>query len=215
MSDKYITTRLVLTRKLENVLDSLKRLNQMTYQALSNTLMSLTVHNDYSTQLIENIYAEVYEQSIQTEQEAYNILTLQQPMIKDLRFIVGVIKIAYIYKNIVDTCLSISYINPDASKDQTGDIRELTNIFQNLLIIHEDMLNLLTVYSNSIFHETVTKITNNQTDLDIFNKQVLELSTDKQCLLNTLNIAKYIEYINNYTLTITRQIYFIHTGKRK
>ena len=93
-SSPHLTTRLTLTRELNNLKDGILSIGQDCCQIIALMVSAFSLSSELLEDKVTEIYQRVQKQADQLENQCFAILSLQQPLLKDLRLVVGALRIS-------------------------------------------------------------------------------------------------------------------------
>ena len=213
-----MTTRTTLRRDLADLKQKVYLLGEKCIEIsdLYNSLLE-----SYSNNLEERLFeitSEVKKDSKELNDQCFLVLTLQQPLIKDLRFVIGSLQIILNFDKIADFYSSILSLTSDVNILEPMIKEQLTKMAK---CTQELLKSCLTLYlsSNLSTHETSSKLFAEINYLhDILYKHILkELALDSgkkaQIEAQLLATIRSLEKIADLTLNISEQVTYIIIGK--
>ena len=213
-----MTTRTPLRRDLADLKQKVYLLGEKCLETscLYNTLL-ITYSNDLEKRLID-LTKEIKKESKDLNDQCFLVLTLQQPLIKDLRFVIGSLQIILSLEKIVDQYLSIIPIISEVSildKKQKEDFIDMAEK------VYELLKTALMLYLSSNLN-TIDKIYKSFSEInylhDLQYKLILkgvayETGEKAQIKAQLLATIRTLEKIADLILSIAEQSSYIILGK--
>lgn len=217
-NNPYLTTRVTLTRELNRLRQNVFLIGEDCCKALSLTISSFTV----SSELIENKVNETFSQVNQfadaLENDCLTVLSLQQPLLRDLRLVVGVLRISNYLTRIADYSARLVKLSSLIENKELIPT-ELIAISENCQIMLADVLKAFNSGSISLALELVKK----DEDINLlhdtsFQKLIRRMNKESAELVqvdaNLLTCIRYLERIGDVIAAIAKEVYFIYSGKK-
>ena len=217
-NNPYLTTRITLTRELNRLRDNVCQTGQDCCQALALAISSFSVSSD----ILENKTAEFARKvALATdilENDCFTVLSLQQPLLRDLRLVVGVLRISNHLTRIAaysERLVGISCALPD--KKMIPD--ELIAIAETCQLMLSDVLKAFSSGSASMALELVKK----DKDIDLlhdssFQKIIKRMTKEGADLVaidaQLLTSVRLLERTGDLIAAIAKEVYFIYSGKK-
>lgn len=161
---------------------------------------------------------EVDEMEIDIEEECLKILALHQPVARDLRLLVAIIKINSELERIADMAVSIAMRVQTISKDATLafniDYSPMSSAVQSMLKISLDAL----VSENADLARQVF-IEDDEVDVmhnQVYKKVVRQMNTEPghaACLLNLYLLSRHLERIGDRATNIAEEVIYLVEGE--
>ena len=161
---------------------------------------------------------EVDEMEIDIEEECLKILALHQPVARDLRLLVAVIKINSELERIADMAVSIAMRVQTISKDPTLsfkiDYSPMSSAVQSMLKMSLDAL----VSENADLARQVF-IEDDEVDAmhnQVYKKVVRQMNTEPghaACLLNLYLLSRHLERIGDRATNIAEEVIYLVEGE--
>lgn len=223
MSEKKshsLSSRVILSSNLDTMQKDLIFLGQNTAQCIALAHASVQVPNDYLLEQSINIKNNIHDISTKAEKQAFVTLTLQQPMIKDLRFVLGFLKIVTKFDDITSYCKEIIEISTNIHNTEyiSSDLYLLS---ENLELLFQDVLSTFQTTSTELIEKLIKKAQDNQLLIDkvkqeAINKLILPQQDNIYIddLSKILSITSLEDKIKEKILSILYEVYFIHTGEK-
>lgn len=213
-----MTTRTPLRRDLSDLKQKVYLLGEKCIE-ISDFYNSML--EDYSTTLdnrLKNLSDEVRKESKELNDQCFLVLTLQQPLIKDLRFVIGSLQIVLNLEKITEQYTSTLSLITDVNILEISIKEKLIKMARNV----QELLRLaLTLYlsSNADFSHNIERIFPEINYLhDFLYKQILnkvgeEAGQKAQIEAQLLAIIRTLEKIANLILNTVEQVNYIIIGK--
>lgn len=215
-----MTTRTPLRRDLADLKQKIYLLGEKCIEIsdLYNSLLESYSSNLESS--LNDIAQEVKKESKELNEQCFLVLTLQQPLIKDLRFVIGSLQVVLNLEKITEQYTS--------TLSQITEVNVLQPKLKEVLIkmsnkVQEFLKGSLTLYLSSTleYAEGVTKTFSEISLLhDMLYKQILnevakESGEKAQIEAHLLSTVRSLEKISDLTLNITEQVKYIIFTKPK
>ncbi|MDX1920130.1 MAG: phosphate signaling complex protein PhoU [Candidatus Caenarcaniphilales bacterium] len=217
-NNPYLTTRVTLTRELNRLRQNVFVIGEDCCQALAFTVSSFTVSSQVIENKVNEIYTKVNQFSDSLENDCLTILSLQQPLLRDLRLVVGVLRISNYLTRIADYSARLVRLS-GLIEDKSLVPSELVTISENCQIMLSDVLKAFNSGSISLALELVRK----DEDINLlhdtsFQKLIRRMNKESADLVqldaNLLTCARYLERIGDVIAAIAKEVYFIYSGKK-
>lgn len=215
-----LSSRVILSKNLETLRKDLIFLGQNTAQCLALAHASVQVPNDYLLEQSINITSNIHELSNKAEKQAFITLTLQQPMIKDLRFVLGFLKIVTKFDYITNYCKEIIQISNNIHNTEYIS-QDLYLLSENLELLFQDVLETFQTTSTELIEKLIKRNQDNQLLIDkVKQESIGKLIVPQQDniyiddLSKILNIVSLEDKIKEKIFAILCEVYFIHTGEK-
>lgn len=163
---------------------------------------------------------EVDELNIKIEEKCINLIALQQPMARDLRFITAVLKIITDVERIGDHCVDIAKFGKQIMDKPLFkplvDIPKMADLVRKML---RDALQAFVQRDP----EKIKQIVQDDDEIDhlhkyLFNELVDFMERDAKLVKQAvylLLMTRYLERIADHTTNICERIYYMETGEIK
>ncbi len=215
-----MTTRTPLRRDLADIKQKVYSLGGKCIEVsdLYNSLIEF--HSQNLENRLIDITHEVNKESKELNEQCFLVLTLQQPLIKDLRFVIGSLQIVLNLEKTTDQYLStiqlIPTINLIDEKIRTN-LLSMANKVKDLL--SSALTNYLSLNTNSIkqISDSFSEVTylHNVIYKQIL-KEVAETSGEKaQVEAQLLSTIRALEKVADITMSISDQINYIIIGSNE
>ena len=215
-----MTTRTVLRRELSDLKQKVYLLGEQCIEA-SNLYNSLVeTYSDKLQERFNELIKEIKSESKNLNEQCFLVLTLQQPLIRDLRFVMGTLQVVLNLEKIVDGYFSTANLLTDIYLLQESSKNNLT---QMLLKVCELIKASLTLYLSSNLE--LTKLSSQlYSEISYFHdltyKQVLndvskEHGQKAQVEAQMISVIRMAEKISDYALNIIEQVNYIILGNAR
>lgn len=214
-----MTTRITLRRDLSDLKQKVYELGEKCIEVsdLYNSLL-----DNYSSSFanrLEDLKIEIKNECKNLHDQCFLVLTLQQPLIKDLRFVIGSLqtvinleKITEQYINASIILSSFNLIQDDIQSDFIQLSSQLQELLKNSLLIY---LSCNITASDSIYklHSQINVLH------DLLYKKVLnqiakEMGEKAQIEALFLSTIRTLEKISDLTVNIPEQVSYIIEGRK-
>ncbi|MDX1917990.1 MAG: PhoU domain-containing protein [Candidatus Caenarcaniphilales bacterium] len=214
----HLSTRITLTRELNQLVDLVSHAGQECFVALALSVSSLSIDASQIEQQVASIAEKVQLESAQLEKNCFTILTLQQPLLKDLRLVIGVLRMSPQFTRVAVYALRLVALS-NLIQDKNLVPAELITISENCQLMLKDVLYAFKSGSAALAYELVNK----DHEIDFlhdtsFKKIIQRIASDRKDLIEVdaqlLTIVRLLERIGDTVANISKEVYFIHSGKR-
>lgn len=213
-----MTTRTPLRRDLADLKQKIYLLGEKCIEIanLYNSLFEVYSQN-LEKSLIDTVN-EIKNESKELHEQCFLVLTLQQPLIKDLRFVIGslqivlnLVKISEQYSTSISLIQEVNILRQKL-KD---DLIKMSNKVHNLLKIS---ITLYLSFNLDMIDKTINSVSEINYLHDILYKQILnevaqEGGHKAQIEAQLLSIIRSLEKVSDLTLNIIEQVKYIISGK--
>jgi len=161
---------------------------------------------------------EIDEMEIEVEEECLKILALHQPVARDLRLLVAIIKINNELERIADIAVNIAKrvqtINKDSSLTFTIDYQPMAGLVQSMLKMSLDSLVMEDAdLARRVFlrDEEVDQLRN-----QAYKSVMRELNIEpghSACLVNLYLLARHLERMGDRTTNIAEEVIYLVEGE--
>lgn len=213
-----MTTRTPLRRDLADLKQKVYILGEKCIEIsdLYNSLLE-SYSNKLEERLID-ITNEVKKESKELNDRCFLVLTLQQPLIKDLRFVIGSLQIVLSLEKSTEYYLStISLLSgvPIIKAEIKEYLKKMANVVTELL---KASLTLYLSFNLDSANETTKLFSEINYLHDLLYKQILkevahESGEKAQIEAQLLSTIRSLEKISDLIANITEQVYYIIVGK--
>ena len=213
-----MTTRTPLRRDLADLKQKVYMLGEKCIEIseLYNSL--LENYSDNLENKLIDITNEIKKESIELNDQCFLVLTLQQPLIKDLRFVIGSLQIVL---NLEKTSEQFSSTLPLITNVSILESTEKEQIIQMGKKVQEMLKSSLTLYLSANINsanDVSTSFSEVNYLHDLLYKQILkEVGSEKgqkaQVEAQLLGAIRSLEKVADLALSITEQVKYIIIGK--
>lgn len=214
----HLTTRITLTRELNRLRDNVAAIGEECCQSLAFAVSSFSVSSEILEEKANDIAKRVELASDNVENDCLTILSLQQPLLRDLRLVVGTLRISNHLTRIGNysaRLIGISGLIPD--KSLIPD--ELITIAETCQLMLTDVLKAFSSGSSPLALELVKK--DKQIDLlhdSSFQKIIKRMTREQADLVEIdaqlLTSVRLLERSGDLIAAIAKEVYFIYSGKK-
>lgn len=163
---------------------------------------------------------EVDQLNIKIEEKCINLIALQQPMARDLRFITAVLKIITDVERIGDHCVDIAKFGKQIMDEPL--FKPLVDIPKMADLVRKMLRDALQAFVQRDLKK-IKQIVQDDDEIDhlhkyLFNELVAFMEQDAKLVKQTvylLLITRYLERIADHTTNICERIYYMETGEIK
>jgi phosphate transport system protein len=217
-NNPYLTTRITLTKELNRLKDGILQIGNVCCQGLGISISSFTVNSKIFETKIEELFKGVQDSAEGLEHDCLTILSLQQPLLKDLRLVIGSLKILSHLTRIASYSRRMVKIL-STIEDKTLIPPELRTIAENCNIMLSDVLKAFQSGSTELAHELVMKDKENDLLHDAsFKTLIKRITEDKEELVemdaHLLTSVRFLERTGDLIASIAKEVYFIYSGRK-
>ncbi|MDJ0626461.1 MAG: PhoU domain-containing protein [Candidatus Caenarcaniphilales bacterium] len=217
-NNPYLTTRITLTRELNRLKESVFNIGESSCQCLSMVVSSFTVYSDFLESKSIETYKSVSNSSEIVENDCLTILSLQQPLLRDLRMVVGVLKIASYLTRIASYSSKLVKIS-GMIEDKSLIPSELITIAESCQLMLSDVLKAFNSGSVELALELVKKDEQIHLLHDSSLQKIIKRMTKEKAELveidaQLLTSVRLLERIGDSIASIAKEVYFIYSGKK-
>lgn len=213
-----MTTRTALRRDLADLKQKVYFLGEKCLELSDLYNLLLENYSEKMSEKLFNISDDIKNTSKELNDQCFLVLTLQQPLIRDLRFVIGSLQIVLSLEKISEQFLSSQELLTNITIFKTG-IKG--NVVRMANLIHDLLQNSLTFYLslNSETNISTNKIVTEISFLhNLLYKEILkELGKDSgekvQVEAQLLSNIRSVEKISDLALNINEQVNYIIIGK--
>lgn len=210
----------IIIKEIESLREKLLRMGSIVEKMLHKTLDSLKMRDLNLAQEVIETDKLVDDYNWNIENQCLKILSLHQPVAKDLRTITATMKIIKDLERIGDYSVDIAKFASSLLRYSfeipLSDIISLASLVEKMVketirIYSEpdlDKLEELSSYYNFIFQK-YQEISNELLE-EIYKNPILT-----QQIIQLIMISRYLERISDHTTNIIELIFYIETGERK
>lgn len=209
-----------LRRAIDKLMEQLISLSALVEDSVKRAVQSLEEgDSQLANQVIEDDKI-IDHKEIDIEEECLKIFALHQPVARDLRFLVAVLKINNDLERIGDLAQNISKHSVRILKKPLLE----KNLNRNILEIYNKVLPMLKDSLDSIVNldaDTANKILEADNEVDRLHRgfaqemvQEIKKNPDKiESLIHYLHIARHLERIADHTTNIAEDIIYLTKGE--
>ncbi|RLG73137.1 MAG: phosphate transport system regulatory protein PhoU [Methanobacteriota archaeon] len=213
----------LVREKYLEALENLKReaidLGNLVHESMEKSVQALVDGDAKLADVIIKKDPQIYKLGAEIEDKAIQLIALQQPMAKDLRFIVTVLRMVGDLERIGRYSMHIAEIAKEPIR------KSLTIRLHQLNHMAATSLNMLNMVLNSLVEnkiETLSKLSEMDDEVDkayneVFERIVAGVREDPAAIrtgLNLLLVARYLERIADHACNIAERLTFKKTGER-
>lgn len=212
-----------LHREIERVRDDFLSLGNAVMDRVKQACSVIKSGDEEVIDYLINSDHEIDEKEIELEEECLKILALHQPVARDLRFIITVIKVNNEVERIADYAVKIAKRVRTIVKDadivcSSIDYQDMADKVINMLKMSMDAL----VQYNSELAHKVFILDDEVDDLqkqayqkirENLDYQESESSESADCLLNMLLLARHLERIGDRSINIAEEVIYLVEGE--
>jgi phosphate transport system protein len=209
-----------LRRAIDQLMEQLISLSALVEDSVKQAVQSLEEGNSQlAHQVIEDDKI-IDHKEIDIEEECLKILALHQPVAKDLRFLVAVLKINNDLERIGDLAQNISkhsirILNKPLIENTFN--RSILDIYNKVLVMLKDSLDSIV----NLDADTANKILSADNEVDRLHRgfaqeMVEEIKKDPdkiETFIHYLHIARHLERIADHTTNIAEDIIYLTKGE--
>ncbi len=213
-----MSTRTPLRRDLADLKQKVYLLGEKCIEVsnLYNSLLD-TYSNSLEERLID-ITNEIKKESKELNDQCFLVLTLQQPMIKDLRFVIGSLQIVMNLEKVTEYYSSTMSILPGIhilKNEINSHLKKMSSLVTDLL---KTSLTLYLSFNLDLTKETSKVFSEINFLHDLLYKQVLkevaqESGEKAQIEAQLLSMIRTLEKISDLVISLIEQVHYIIVGK--
>ena len=204
--------------ELEKLKTNLLSLSSVVERALNKAVLSV---RNSDTELAKEVLAAdhvIDQHEVEVEEQCLAILALHQPVAKDLRFVIAVLKINNDLERIGDLAVNISERTIFLKKQPPIEIPfDFVNMSQKAVTMLKKSLDAFINMDLRLAH----KVWESDDEIDEMNRQVYDkvYSTIKshpnqvEALIHYLSISRHLERIGDYATNICEDVIYMAEGK--
>ncbi len=213
-----LTTRVTLTRELNQLKESIASIGDDCCQIISLAVSAFSVSSEILEKKVDELNKKVATEADALENHCFTILSLQQPLLKDLRLVVGTLRISAHLIRIASyssRLVNISGQVPDKSSIPT----ELLTIAESCQLMLKDVLQAFNSGSTNLALELIKK----DKEIDLLHdtslqKIIRRMSTEGAELVQIdaqlLTSVRFLERTGDTIAAIAKEVYFVYTGQK-
>jgi phosphate transport system protein len=213
----HLTTRVILTRELNILKESVISIGYDCCQLLALTVTSFSIYEDFIEVHVKELYNKIYFSADQLENRSLTVLSLQQPLLKDLRLVIGVLRISTQLTRLASYAARLVNI-AGSTPNKAAIPSELITIAENCQLLLTDLLKAFDTGSISMALDLIKK--EKQIDLlydSSFQKIIKRMNSEGVLLqqeAQMLTSARFLERIGDTLASIAKEVYFIYSGQK-
>lgn len=212
-----MTHQITFQREIDKVKKKFMVLGSMVEDRLQKTSLAMQTKNHDLLQEIVASDWEVDEMEIEVEEECLKILALHQPVARDLRLLIAIIKINNELERIADNAVNIAQrvqiISKNASEVVTVDYQPM---FGKVLAMFTLGLDSLVTEDGDLARKIFVKDEEiNQLRNEAYRKVIRTLDAKPghaKCLVNVYLLARHLERIGDRVKNIAEEVIYLVEG---
>lgn len=213
-----MTTRITLRRDLSDLKQSIYELGEKCIEISSLFNSIQTNYNQDLEDQLKELIKEIKIESNKLHEQCFLVLTLQQPLIKDLRFVVGSLqvvisleKIADLFLVLLSTVDSTSFINRVIHQHFLDIGAQLENLLKSSLMMY--LSSNITIQKNIDTSRNIINASNDLIYKNILSGIGSSTGEEAQIQAKLLSTLRILEKLTDLIINITEQTIFIVRGK--
>lgn len=214
-----MTTRTTLRRDLADLKQKVYELGEKCLEVSELYNMLLENYSNSTEEKLKSISEEVTNESKNLHDQCFLVLTLQQPLIKDLRFVIGSLQIVL---NLEKVCEQYRLALSVISEINTVGANFNKNFSEMAAKVQELLRTSIMLYlSSSTDSNEKIKAASAEINLlhDVMYKNILNevanASGEKaQVEAQLLSVIRSLEKISDLTISMTEQVSYINAGNK-
>lgn len=215
-----MTTRTPLRRDLADLKQKVYELGEKCIEVSDLYNLLLESYSDKLENRLRDTTNVIKKEGKELNDQCFLVLTLQQPLIKDLRFVIGSLQIVLNLEKIIDHYFSTLSLISDVSVLEVSFKEQLLKMAKK---VHELLRHSLTLYLSSnlnSYQETSKTFSEINYLHDILYKQILkevavESGQKAQIEAQLLASIRSLEKTADLTLSIAEQVKYIIVGTKQ
>ena len=196
-------------------------LGELSCEALQIMRTALSVSSEILPSRIKELAEKVSMLAIHTENQAFLILSLQQPLLKDLRLVIGVLKISHQFTRIVNYCIRLVDLS-ESHTDRDTVPAEFLALGENCQSMLKDVITSFKLGSTEMAAQLANKDHENDVLHDTsFQKVLRKIQTTNvgegvpiEISANLLTMMRLLERTGDIIAVIAKEVYFMYSGQR-
>ncbi len=215
-----MTTRTPLRRDLTDLKQKVYSLGEKCIEVseLYNSL--LENYSDNLKERLTDISKEVKKESKDLNDQCFLVLTLQQPLIKDLRLVIGSLQIVLNFEKITEQYLSTLSLLSDVNILEESIKNQFITMSKKVQDLIKTALTLYLSANINQSEEALKRISEISCLHDILYKQILKEVGEKsghtaQIEAQLLATIRSLEKVSDLTINIIEQVKYIILGKNE
>jgi len=195
-----------LEKRLDKILEEILEMHNLAKRS-AEACLSAASGDEKSKIEVVRIEKETDVLETEIDFDCTSVIALFQPVAKDLRFVLGMIKISSSYERIADLTQEIGMY--DVSLPE-----EFFEIQGIILKIFDRLMEFYKGNSENLKEDLICL----DDELDLFYSDFIEKISEKECLVrevvDVILIARHLERIGDLLLKIGQRLIFIEKGRR-
>lgn len=210
----HLSTRVTLTRDLSNLKDKVERLGGLSSEILALCISGVSIPEKFLVDRIPDLCVKSEEIAQNIEKYAFTILSLQQPLLKDLRFVIGSLKISSEFMKISTSAKELVNAIFESLPD-TKTRPELISLLETLGGKFQDALFALSENSSELANKTFSGMLENELNFDSLFRSIVKICCTKPEETSvSLKSVLLTRQMGDSILSILKEIYFMSSGER-
>lgn len=206
-----------LLRDLEHLKRELLRMGSMVEEATNKAILALIEHRPELAEEVMDGDERIDDQEVRTEEECLKILALHQPVAKDLRFIIAVMKVNNELEHMGDKACSIAkHARYLALQPPVPIPLDLTGMCGKVRLMVRDCLNAL-IEEDA---EKAKSVCLRDQEIDDWRKSmtetlrelIVEDTSSADLAFVLLSVVRHLERIADFACSIAEDIVFMSEG---
>lgn len=205
-------------KKLNELHENVTELGKLVKEAIRDSVESLVSKNNELAQKVIEQDSEINKLHFYIEKECINLISLQQPVAKDLRRITAMLKMVTDLERMADHAVSIAKVRMRLKEDEY--VKPLVQI-PVMAEITEKMVDKVLKAFLDTDTDTAYELKKDDEEIDNIYKKIYEELTDLMQKdggtvhqgTQLLFVAHHLERIGDHATNIGEWIYYLGTGK--
>jgi phosphate transport system protein len=206
-------------KDLHKLKDEVVSMGSLVSKAIGDSVLSLKNRDVGLAQKVIEMDNEIDAKDHKIEEECMRLLALQQPMARDLRLIVSVLKMSIDLERMGDLALEIAVITKISA--DSPPIKPLVDIPRMSDICQDMLKNLMNAFENKDI-ELAKVVAKRDDEIDMLFDQVRRelisyMIEDPKKLTGAQHltfVARYLERIGDHITNLSENVVFMVTGER-
>ncbi len=215
-----MAVRKIFDEEIKKLQEALLKMGSIVEEMLYQAIESLAKQDVKLADEVIKKDDEVDELNIKIEEKCINLIALQQPMARDLRFITAALKIITDVERIGDHCVDIAKFGKQIMSEPL--FKPLVDIPKMVDLVRKMLRDALQAFVKKDV-EKIKQIVQDDDEIDhlhkyLFNELVTFMEQDAKLVKQAvylLLITRYLERIADHTTNICERIYYMETGEIK
>jgi len=211
--------REVYHKDLHRLKEEILNMGSLVSKAIGDSVMSLKNRDVEMAQIVIDMDKEIDALDHSIEENCMRLLALQQPMARDLRLIISVLKMSIDLERIGDLALEIAVITKMTAS--TPPIKPLIDIPRMAEICQDMIKNTMIAFENKDA-ELARQVARRDDEIDMLFDQVRRelisyMIDDPKKLTGAQHltfVARYLERIGDHITNLCESVVFMVTGER-